>query len=76
MERITSEMTLEEETNRNDDTRIQQAIVHPMDMILNQHTHRSTVLTERASTTRGQQLITKWVVSQLIVTLPPDGVGR
>ena len=66
-------------TDRNADTQIQPVIVRHADMISNQHTHRSTVLTKRASIMRRRQLITKWAASPPIATLPlrpNEGVGR
>ena len=79
MERITSQMILEEGNDQRDGTQIQQTIVHPAAMISNQRTHQSHAPIERASTTRKQQLIIVWEESQLIATsslLTNDGVGR
>ena len=69
-------MTWEMENNQNADTRIQQAIVHPVAMISNRPIRLSHAPIERKTIMRQQQSITKWEESLLIATLPNDGVGR
>ena len=60
----------------NIDTRTQPATVHRVDMISNQLTLQPIVPIERLVIMKQQHLRTNWAVSQLIVTSPPDGVGR
>ena len=69
-------MNWEMENDRNADTRIQQAIVHPVAMTSNQLIRLSHAPIERKTIMRQQQSITKWEESLLIATLPNDGVGR
>ena len=74
-EQITSQTTREIDNVQSADTRIQQAIVHPVAMISNRPIRLSHAPIKRKTIMRQQQSLTKWEESPLIATLPNDGVG-
>ena len=75
-EPITSRTTWEMDNDRSEDTRIQQAIVHPVDMTSNRPIRLAHAPTEKQIIMRQRQSLTKWEKSLPIATLPNDGVGR
>ena len=64
------------ENEHDADTQIQPVTVRHVGMISNRPTPRSVVPIKRLGIMMQQHSKIKWVESQLIVTLPPDGVGR
>ena len=63
--------------NKHDaDTQIQPVTVRHVGMTSNRPTPRPVVPIKRLGIMMQQHSKTKWVASQLIVTSPPDGVGR